>query len=258
MTAGRPCWKPRSPAPSARTNAPGARLTPPRCSASRNSAGRPPSRRPAAPCRPVSPGWRIPSPAAASPATPGRPQGVALPSDPVARDIAAQLAAIDDQNASRMLGTVGGRARSGTSGLDRLQEISGSLQASVAPGVIGGRLSATISPVTIDAGKLGSRHRDPQPLRQQPGQQQARHQRHDRFRRRAGAGLHRLRLAEGRYRHHAASASTAPISSAASSSPPRSATICASASPSSAAPSPTACSPGPACATRCRAATGAA
>lgn len=90
------------------------------------------------------------------PATPGRAQLVALPSDRVARDIAAQLAAIDDQNATRILGTVGGRVRSGTSGLDRLQEISGSLQASVAPDVIGGRLSATISPVTIDAGKLGS------------------------------------------------------------------------------------------------------
>ena len=87
---------------------------------------------------------------------PGRPQFVALPSDPVARDIAAQLAALEEQTAPRVLGTVGGRSRSGSAGIDRLQEISGTFQASVSPGVLGGRLSATISPVTADAGRLGS------------------------------------------------------------------------------------------------------
>ncbi|RYJ01104.1 MAG: tetratricopeptide repeat protein, partial [Acetobacteraceae bacterium] len=87
---------------------------------------------------------------------PGRPSLVALPSDPVARDIATQLAALEEQTAPRVLGTVGGRSRSGSAGIDRLQEISGTFQASVSPGVVGGRLSATISPVTADAGKLGA------------------------------------------------------------------------------------------------------
>ena len=87
---------------------------------------------------------------------PGRPIQVALPSDPVARDIATQLAALEDQTAPRVLATVGGRSRSGSAGIDRLQEISGTIQASVSPGVIGGRLTATISPVTADAGRLGT------------------------------------------------------------------------------------------------------
>jgi tetratricopeptide (TPR) repeat protein len=89
-------------------------------------------------------------------ATPGRAPLVALPSDPVAQDIAAQLAALEDETAPRMNGTVGGRARSGSRGLDRLNELSGSVTASVSPGALGGRLSATISPVTIDSGRLGA------------------------------------------------------------------------------------------------------
>ncbi|MBL6456440.1 BCSC C-terminal domain-containing protein [Belnapia sp. T6] len=81
---------------------------------------------------------------------------VAQPADPVARDIATQLAAIEDQTAPRLQATVGGRSRSGSAGIDRLQEISGAVTASVAPGGIGGRLSATVSPVTIDSGRLGN------------------------------------------------------------------------------------------------------
>ncbi len=88
--------------------------------------------------------------------TPGRAPLVALPSDPVAQDIATQLAAIEEETAPRVTSTVGGRARSGSRGLDRLNELSGSVTASVTPGALGGRLSATISPVTIDSGRLGT------------------------------------------------------------------------------------------------------
>jgi tetratricopeptide (TPR) repeat protein len=89
-------------------------------------------------------------------ATPGRAPLVALPNDPVALDIATQLAMLEDETSPRVTSTVGGRARSGSRGLDRLNELSGSVTASVSPGALGGRLSATISPVTIDSGKLGS------------------------------------------------------------------------------------------------------
>ena len=88
--------------------------------------------------------------------TPGRAPLVALPADPVSQDIATQLAALEDETAPRMTATVGGRARSGSRGLDRLNELSGAVTASVSPGSIGGRLSATVSPVTIDSGKLGT------------------------------------------------------------------------------------------------------
>jgi hypothetical protein len=46
------------------------------------------------------------------------------------------------------------RGRSGTAGLDRLEELSLPIEGSVAPRGIGGRLTATATPVTISAGAL--------------------------------------------------------------------------------------------------------
>lgn len=83
-----------------------------------------------------------------------RGQLAAGPSDPVAREIAAQRALIADDQAVRLAANAGGRQRSGTSGLDRLEEISGTLSASVAPGLLGGRLTAAVTPATITSGTL--------------------------------------------------------------------------------------------------------
>ncbi len=77
-----------------------------------------------------------------------------VPQDRIAREIAEQLALVRDDTATRASLGVAGRLRSGDPGLDRLQEAAVPLSASVAPGAIGGRLTANVLPVTIDAGSV--------------------------------------------------------------------------------------------------------
>ena len=85
------------------------------------------------------------------------------PGDPLAAEIARELAIVQDEAGSRLMASPSLRARSGTSGLDRLSEISAPLEASVAPGGIGGRLSARITPVFLSSGDLSN---TPSTLRQ--------------------------------------------------------------------------------------------
>jgi len=79
-----------------------------------------------------------------------------LPRDSVAREIAEQLALVEDDTAGRFTAAISGRVRSGDPGLDRLQEISVPLEASISPGSLGGRLTAMVTPVTLDAGRLST------------------------------------------------------------------------------------------------------
>ncbi len=80
--------------------------------------------------------------------------GVALPADPVARQITEEQAALWADTATRASGDVTFRARSGTPGLDRLADISAPLVASVAPDGISGRITARVTPVLLDNGTL--------------------------------------------------------------------------------------------------------
>lgn len=93
-------------------------------------------------------------------ATGGTPGGATrqavAPNDAISRDIAAQRAALEEARAVRVIATVGGRSRSGTTGIDELQELSGSLEASAAPPALPGRVTATISPVSLDGGRLSA------------------------------------------------------------------------------------------------------
>lgn len=89
--------------------------------------------------------------AGAAPAGPA-----ARPGDPVSREIAEQLALVHNDTAPRALGNASVRVRSGTAGLDQLQELSATAQASFQAGKLGGRVTARVMPVFLDAGKLSS------------------------------------------------------------------------------------------------------
>ncbi len=89
--------------------------------------------------------------AAAAPAGPA-----ARPGDPVSREIAEQLTMVRNDVAPRALGSASVRVRSGTAGLDQLQELSATAQASFQAGKLGGRVTARVMPVFLDAGKLSS------------------------------------------------------------------------------------------------------
>jgi len=83
------------------------------------------------------------------------PAGLAArPGDPVSREIAEQLTMVRNDTAPRALGSASVRVRSGTAGLDQLQELSAAAQASLPAGKLGGRLTARVMPVFLDAGKL--------------------------------------------------------------------------------------------------------
>ena len=91
-------------------------------------------------------------------ATAGAAPAVATPGAPADRmlaDIGRELAEVRTEAAPYVLGSLGGRSRSGTSGTDRLTEFGGNVEASaVVPG-LGGRLTVRAQPVTIDSGALG-------------------------------------------------------------------------------------------------------
>ncbi len=78
-----------------------------------------------------------------------------LPSDRVAREIAQELALTREETAPTGTLLATGRIRSGSAGLDRLQEFGGGAEGSVAAPGIGGRLTARLQSVTLQSGSLG-------------------------------------------------------------------------------------------------------
>jgi cellulose synthase operon protein C len=80
--------------------------------------------------------------------------GAALPTDPVARQIAQEQAALWADTATRASGGVTIRVRSGTPGLDQLTDVSAPLEASFVPDDLAGRIGARVTPVVLDNGSL--------------------------------------------------------------------------------------------------------
>jgi len=76
------------------------------------------------------------------------------PRDRLSAEIAREVEAAREAAATRVVAAPTVRGRSGTAGLDRLEELSLPIEGSVAPRGIGGRLTATVTPVTISAGAL--------------------------------------------------------------------------------------------------------
>ncbi|BDG71927.1 cellulose biosynthesis protein BcsC [Roseomonas fluvialis] len=80
--------------------------------------------------------------------------GAPAPSDPLLAEIGREVDAAREAAATRfaVLPTV--RGRSGTQGLDRLEELALPIEGSFSPRGIGGRVTASVTPVTISAGTL--------------------------------------------------------------------------------------------------------
>jgi Tfp pilus assembly protein PilF len=74
------------------------------------------------------------------------------PADPVLRQIQTEADALRSETGTLLAGAATARIRSGGQGLDRLTELGAVLQAEVSPGTLGGRLTASVQPVTIDSG----------------------------------------------------------------------------------------------------------
>lgn len=78
-----------------------------------------------------------------------------LPPDPMSKDIAQAIAAAEAEVVPDVRVAPTYRARSGSSGLDQLNEMTVPLQASFSPGGYG-RMSATITPTLLSNGSLAS------------------------------------------------------------------------------------------------------
>ncbi|WP_426954361.1 cellulose synthase subunit BcsC-related outer membrane protein [Muricoccus radiodurans] len=77
-------------------------------------------------------------------------------SDRLTREIQSEMAALSEAAGPTLAAAVGGRIRSGDTGLDRLNELSARIEGSfVLPGV-GGRITAAAEPVTLDSGDLAN------------------------------------------------------------------------------------------------------
>lgn len=74
--------------------------------------------------------------------------------DPLSAEIAREVERARDAAATRIVVAPTMRGRSGTNGLDRLEEVSIPIEASVSPRGIGGRFAASVTPVAISAGSL--------------------------------------------------------------------------------------------------------
>ncbi|MBV1796702.1 cellulose biosynthesis protein BcsC [Siccirubricoccus sp. G192] len=81
-------------------------------------------------------------------------EGSQAPRDALAGEIARELAAVQDETAPRFTLSPAVRSRSGSGGLDRLNDLSAQAEASFAPGGLGGRLAFRATPVSISAGNL--------------------------------------------------------------------------------------------------------
>lgn len=79
-----------------------------------------------------------------------------VPADRVSREIARELTLVRNDSAPRVLGSADVRVRSGTAGLDQLQELSATAQASFQPTKLDGRVTARVTPVFLDAGRLAT------------------------------------------------------------------------------------------------------
>lgn len=78
-----------------------------------------------------------------------------VPSDRIARDIATEMAALERASATTYTIAAGARTRTGTSGLDRLTEITAPQAVEFTPGGIGGRVVATVTGTSLQSGSLG-------------------------------------------------------------------------------------------------------
>lgn len=84
------------------------------------------------------------------PAAVARPAG--QPTDPLTREIQQELAAIADEVSPTVTVNAAGRTRSGDAGLDQLSDLSSRIEGGVGAPVIGGRVTAFVQPVAIEAG----------------------------------------------------------------------------------------------------------
>jgi hypothetical protein len=95
------------------------------------------------------------APAGANPfRSAGATVGAPLPRDPLSAQIAREVEQAREAAATTfaVLPTI--RGRSGTQGLDRLEEIALPIEGSFSPRGIGGRVTASVTPVSISAGTL--------------------------------------------------------------------------------------------------------
>ena len=79
-----------------------------------------------------------------------------VPADRISRDIAQEMATLERVSGPTATASAGFRSRTGTSGLDRLTEVHAPQSADFSPGEIGGRLTATVTGVSLNAGSLNS------------------------------------------------------------------------------------------------------
>ncbi len=77
-----------------------------------------------------------------------------LQSDPLSSEISRELSQVREETAARIQGGIGFRSRSGSAGLDRLEEFSAPVDASIAVPGIGGRATLSFAPVSIASGQL--------------------------------------------------------------------------------------------------------
>lgn len=82
--------------------------------------------------------------------------GTPLARDPLSIEIGQEIEAAREASATRLGMAPTIRGRSGTAGLDRLNELSVPMEASIAAPGIGGRLTGTVTPVTITSGTMGA------------------------------------------------------------------------------------------------------
>jgi Tfp pilus assembly protein PilF len=82
------------------------------------------------------------------------PNQSAQPPDPLLNEITRQLAEVREEAAPRINPALGMRVRSGDSGIDRLTESHAGAEGSIAMPGVGGRLTARVSAVSLDAGDL--------------------------------------------------------------------------------------------------------
>ena len=80
--------------------------------------------------------------------------GAVVPSDRIARDIATEMAALERASGTAYTLAAGARTRTGTSGLDRLTEITAPQAVEFSPGGIGGRFTATVTGTSLQTGSL--------------------------------------------------------------------------------------------------------
>lgn len=76
--------------------------------------------------------------------------------DPISGEIARELSQVREETASRLQGGIGFRSRTGTNGLDRLEEYSAPIDFSTGVPGAGGRATFSVSPVAITSGRLDS------------------------------------------------------------------------------------------------------